>query len=121
MATCDVSRPSARDGGVHVVRALEGAVHGHAVRPGERDPRLGLEICLLLEADLVRPLDDHVGTRERGVRVAADDLERADGAIRGERIQDRREWLRPERDGVAGRLGHRPVRRRDERDRLCDV
>ncbi len=53
-----------------------------AVLAGQRDHRVVLDVQLLLVADPVRALDDHVGGGERGVHVAPAELEVGEHDVR---------------------------------------
>ena len=74
LSVVEAERPPHRF--VDVVGALQRAVYRDAaVLAGDGDHRLVLDVELLLVADPVRPLDDQVGARQRGVHVAGADVE----------------------------------------------
>ena len=99
-----VDAEAALERGVDVVRALERAVDGHAaVLARDRDHRVVLDVELLLVADPVLALEDEVGGRERGIRVARRELVRGEDVVGRERIEDRGERRGPDGDGMARR------------------
>ncbi len=109
-------------GGVHVVRALQRAVDRHAaVLARHGDHALRLDVELLLVADPVGPLDDHVRLGEPGVEVAPGDVVLGEDVVRREHVRDGRERLRAEPDVVAGGVRQRQGGRRDQGNRLADV
>ena len=114
-----VDREAALQRRVDVVRALERAVDGDpAVARRDRDHRVVLDVQLLLVTDPVLALEDEVGGGEGGVRVADGHLVGGELVVRDLGVEDRRERLRADRDGVAGRPERRPVGRGDQRQRL---
>ena len=69
-------------------------------------------------ADPVLALEDEVGGRERGVRVAGRELVGGEEGVRDERVEDRRERLGDGRRGMPRGAERRPVGRGEERERL---
>ena len=64
------------------------------------------------------PSSDQVGLGEAGLEVALGDLVAGEGLLRREEVEDRRERLRAQVDGGAGRAGRGRVGRRHQRDGL---
>ena len=105
---------------VHVERALEAAVDGHAaVLARHRDDRVVLDVQLLLVADAVGRLDDlEPVLLERRVDVALDELVVGEDRRRFQRLEDGRQRRRSERDPLAGLAEGVAVRRRQQRHGL---
>ena len=104
---------------VDVVRALERSVHRDAaVRAGNGDDPLGLDVQLLLMADTVGALDDEVCLRQARLDIAARDVVRGEGVVGLERVELGREGLGPDPNVVPGGAGSGTVHCGHERDRL---
>ena len=102
-----------------VVRALERAMHRDpAVRAGHGDHRVVLDVQLLLVADPVLALDDDVGRGHRRIHLAPLDRVAGEHVVALEGVEDGLELLGPELEAAAGLAQGRPVRGRDEGDRL---
>ncbi len=104
---------------VDVVRALERAVdRDAAIRPGHGDHRVVLDVELLLVTDPVLALDDEIGAGHGRIDVSGDELVVGEDLLAQERVEDRLQRRRPKADVGASRAQGRPIRRRDEGDRL---
>ena len=105
--------------GVDVVGALERAGDGDAAPVGrDSDHRVVLDVELLLVADPVLALEDQIGGRERGIRIAALDGIRREHVLGCVGVEHRGQLGRPG-PGPATRLAERRlVGRRDQGERL---
>jgi hypothetical protein len=109
----------APEGRVDEIGALERAGdRDPAIRGRGRDHRLRLDVDVLLGTHAVGPFHDQVGLGEARLQVALGDLVPGAGLRGCQHVEDRREWLGPQRDRRAGGVGGRRVGRRDQRDRL---